>query len=425
MRSVAEELAGNPDLEGLQRLSPEMAGRVLMVCYFFPPINTSGTVRNEAFAKWLPAFGWEPTVLTVDEPKDSWAVLALDAAVPEKVRVVRTSEWNLTRAVDLMDAVYDRLFRKNGARFRDTLCVPDPQLAWAPLKTARALAEDHDCIYVSASPFSSTVWGAWLKRTTGKPLVVDFRDPWTLNPYAAHTRWHRTVAAKQERWVLDSSDAVIVNTEGTRRLYRKHYPEYAEKFIWIPNGFDHLNPVAKANSKRPFRVMHFGCFYGTRNPSRLLRAMESLPDLPIEFIQVGPANGIESNDPRVRVIPTVSHTKAEKLMRYASLLYLRQGEPAQGAEAVSVGAKTYEYLATGLPVLAEVPDGDNADIVRRYASGGYVITDGSVERIKAALQHAYGKHRERQAEVSADYVEDFSRERLAGRLADVLNRVRK
>jgi glycosyltransferase involved in cell wall biosynthesis len=394
-----------------------------MLCYFFPPINTSGTVRNEAFARMLPRFGWEPTVLTVDEPKDSWAVLALDAKIPEEVRVVRTGEWNVTRVVDLMDAVYDRLLGTHGARFRDIFCVPDPQLAWAPLRQAREMASEHDAIYVSASPFSSALWGAWLKNKTGKPLIADFRDPWSLNPYARHTGWHRRIAAKQERWVLERSDAVVVNTEGTRKLYMDHYPEFSRKFVWIPNGFDRLNPARHPNSRRPFRVMHFGCFYGSRNPSRLLRAMKELPELPMEFIQVGPGNGIEGQDPRVRVIPTISHAKAQKLMRYASALYLRQGEPENGAAAVSVGAKTYEYLATGLPVIAECPEGDNVDIVRRYATTSYVITDGSVGKIKSALQHAYEQHLHRTPELKDEYVEDFSRERQVHRLAQLLNRV--
>lgn len=423
MKSVSEQLAASALISTEHRDRGEV-GRVLMLCYFFPPINTSGTVRNEAFATRLPAFGWEPTVLTVDQPKDSWAVLALDAAVPVGVRVVRSGEWNLTRVVDLMDAVYDRLFGRHGARFRDSLCVPDPQLAWAPLKKARELARAHDCIYVSASPFSTALWGAWLKRKTGKPLVVDFRDPWTLNPYASHGRWHRAIAARQERSVLEASDAVVVNTEGTQQLYREGYPEFADKFIWIPNGFDRLNPAAPPNARRPFRIMHFGCFYGTRSPERLLRAMAELPDLPVEFIQVGPDTCMETEDPRVRVIPTISHAKAEKLMRYASLLYLRQGEPGAGTAAVSVGAKTYEYLATGLPVLAECPEGDNADIVRRYASRGYVVTDGSVARIKSALVDAYENHQRRRPKVAPEYIEAFSRERLTDRLAKVFDSVR-
>lgn len=423
MKPLPEKVAASVAMTGRRPPCQVKRSRVLMLCYFFPPINTSGTVRNEAFARLLPEFGWEPTVLTVDDPKDSWAVLALDAEVPQRVRVVRTGELNVTRVVDLLDAVYDRLLRKNGARFRDILCVPDPQLGWAPLRKAAQLADDHDAIYVSSSPFSSALWGAWLKHHTGKPLIADFRDPWGLNPYASHTAWHRRIAARQERWVLAQSDAVILNTQGTLRLYRDNYPEFENKFIWIPNGFDRLNQAEPPTPKRPFRIMHFGCFYGSRNPSRLLRAMKELPDIPMEFIQVGPGNGIENEDQRVRVIPTVSHAKAETLMRYASLLYLKQGDPENGVQAVSVGAKTYEYLATGLPVLAECPEGDNADIVRRYSSRGYVVTDGNVAQIKAALQKAYQEHQELQPTIREDYIEAFSRERLAERLSEVLNEV--
>src|SRR4051812_44615969 len=37
--------------------------RVLIVAYYFPPIAGIGSIRAASFAKHLPEFGWEPTVL--------------------------------------------------------------------------------------------------------------------------------------------------------------------------------------------------------------------------------------------------------------------------------------------------------------------------------------------------------------------------
>jgi len=408
---------------GEREIAGDKRGRVLMLCYFFPPINTAGTARNAGFFYALPAFGWDPTVLTVTEPKDSWSIMALDAKVPDDIQIVRRGEWDFTRVVDFLDGAYNRVLGAAGVRFRDVLCVPDPQLGWAPLRTARELAERHDCIYVSCSPFSSAIWGAWLKKKTGKSLVVDFRDPWSLNPYSIHGRWHRRISKLQERWVIETSNVVIVNTEGSRRLYCEHYPEMCEKFEYIPNGFDRLNPARPAPARRPLRIMHFGSFYGTRHPGLLLQAIRELPELPIEFVQVGPPDGLEGGDPRVKIIPTVSRRKAEMMMRRASLLYLKQGKPENEYRPVSVAAKTYEYLATGLPIFAECPEGDNADIIRRNADCNYIVSDGKVSSIKDALRDAYRVCRNRQPEVNPKYANDFSRESLTGKLADVLGRV--
>ncbi|MBZ0153624.1 MAG: hypothetical protein K8J09_19030, partial [Planctomycetes bacterium] len=41
--------------------------RALIVAYYFPPKGGAGTQRFAKFAKFLPAHGVEPVVLTVDE----------------------------------------------------------------------------------------------------------------------------------------------------------------------------------------------------------------------------------------------------------------------------------------------------------------------------------------------------------------------
>ena len=40
--------------------------RVLLVTFFFPPSNVVGAIRAAKLAKYLPAPGWQPTLLTVD-----------------------------------------------------------------------------------------------------------------------------------------------------------------------------------------------------------------------------------------------------------------------------------------------------------------------------------------------------------------------
>ncbi|MBF8247681.1 MAG: glycosyl transferase family 1, partial [Bacteroidetes bacterium] len=37
--------------------------RVLIIAYYFPPMGLSGVQRTVKFAKFLPKFGWKPTVL--------------------------------------------------------------------------------------------------------------------------------------------------------------------------------------------------------------------------------------------------------------------------------------------------------------------------------------------------------------------------
>ncbi|HEX6987673.1 MAG TPA: hypothetical protein VF170_20000, partial [Planctomycetaceae bacterium] len=69
--------------------------RVLMVSPHFPPDTTAGTHRVRLLAPHLPAFGWEPTVVTVD-PRDYEGRLDPELAelVPDSLRVVRCRAWS-------------------------------------------------------------------------------------------------------------------------------------------------------------------------------------------------------------------------------------------------------------------------------------------------------------------------------------------
>lgn len=406
--------------------------KVLMLCYFYPPLQTAGVARSVGFARRLAAYGWTPTVLTVSQARDSWDFMGTDYPVPEGVHVVRAPEWNLAGPVNLMDGLAircRRVVRRRGPwhPFRDALCTPDAQIAWRAVSRGVRLARESHCIYVSCSPFSSALKGLALKRRSGRPLVVDFRDPWTLNPHArGMTPVRMRLFRHWERRVVDQADRVILNTEGTLRLYRRAYPGYADRFVCIPNGFDQLNPP----DVRPgvFTIMHVGSIYGTRSPAPLLDALLAL-DLPdVRFVQVGPGcPELERYRGRldIRVTGPVPPERALEYMRGASLLYLKLGWTDGVWSYPSVVMKTYEYLATGWPVLADCPPGDNADMVRRYGHQARLVTvrdpGERTVALKQAVLRAYQNRHQVEPRVSHAFRVAFDRNRLTARLAEVFD----
>ncbi|MCP4249505.1 MAG: glycosyltransferase family 4 protein, partial [bacterium] len=67
-----------------------MQRKVLMIAYFFPPLGGAGVQRSLKFARYLPAEGWAPTVITV-KAQDYWmADDSLERELGPAVRVVRT-----------------------------------------------------------------------------------------------------------------------------------------------------------------------------------------------------------------------------------------------------------------------------------------------------------------------------------------------
>ena len=268
-----------------------MMKKVLMICYYFPPIVTSGVARSFEFANHLPHFGWDPVVLTVKNSRDPWVEPSLGED-PKGIRVERTLEWNLAGLADFLHGCCSRVARIFGRRlkqnlFREYLCIPDSQIAWFSTIPARRSASECDLIYVSCSPFSSSVSAAVVKRLTGRPLVVDFRDAWSLNPYTHPSRLHRAMINRFERFVLNACDALIVNTDGAARLYATLYPEHGEKIVTIPNGYDVLTPVDRRPRRGDFQIMHVGSFYGARTPDALLECLAEMGRDDIVFVQVG------------------------------------------------------------------------------------------------------------------------------------------
>ena len=93
------------------------------------------------------------------------------------------------------------------------------------------------------------------------------------------------------------------------------------------------------------------------------------------------------------------------------------------SEHIAVAAKTYEYLATGLPILAEVPPGDNAEIVREYASTGYVVTSDIRADLRHAVERAYDARSQASVAIRPEFAKKFSRQELTRQLAVLFDRV--
>jgi len=105
-------------------------------------------------------------------------------------------------------------------------------------------------------------------------------------------------------------------------------------------------------------------------------------------------------------------------MQSASLLYLKQGQVPGVEFHIAVAAKTYEYLATGVPILAECPPGDNADILREYAAQCHLLINPTEDELKAAVLEVYEKYQaEKQKRVvNPKFKDKFNRNNLTKEL---------
>jgi glycosyltransferase involved in cell wall biosynthesis len=196
--------------------------------------------------------------------------------------------------------------------------------------------------------------------------------------------------------------------------------------VAIPNGYDSLNLAPAAAPGGRFRIMHVGQFYRTRQPDLLLEALARIGNPDIEFIQLGGSfSALEEyrNRVSISVIDSMPHREALDMMRTASLLYLKQGFEADVPEYAPIAAKTYEYLATGLPILAESPPGDNVDLIRDYAAHSHIVTRPDSKALENAVLGAYAERQTAVPAISEAFVAKFSRTSLTQQLAGIFDDV--
>jgi glycosyltransferase involved in cell wall biosynthesis len=403
---------------------------VLWISYPFPPAVSAGVFRSVRFLQHLPENGWQAVVLTVQLdgrfPQDS----SLERLVPADLEV-RYAElpvglsWRLRRGRISAEAsprtaaeatgsapetsaarsAPNWLRRCYGTCKERILATPDAKIGWARRAYATALDVIADCrpsvIFSTAPPHSSHLLGVWLKRTTGLPLVLDFRDPWARGPWSQRgSRYLARVQARLEGRCVRAADAVILNTHEARDEFAKFYArETAGKFHSIYNGYSedlkaHAEKLLAATDCSPrngLKICHVGTIYGRRELRPFLLAIQRVAarGVDIQFEQVGGVKvdydlatflreaGLQD---RVAICPPVTHEEALRRMADADALLLLQPDGD-----LQVPGKLFEMILFRKPIVTLSGPGATRQLATRYRLGPVAAHD-DVAAMAAALE---------------------------------------
>jgi glycosyltransferase involved in cell wall biosynthesis len=298
-----------------------------------------------------------------------------------------------------------------------------------------------DLVYVSCPPYPQALTASAYGVASGVPVVVDFRDAWSLDPYQEGSRLkrllYRHLFPRLERRLVSRTSMLILNTPSALAAYRQHYPAHAQRMVYLPNGFDEdAFGHAKCPPPREDQTMHLlyaGRFgIGGRSPERLLAALAVANAngcrLCLEVVGQQPAAllGCFSDGERdgsVRLVDEVDYPKAVAMMCQADALVLIQA-PSKG-RVQAVAGKTYDYLRSGRPILAVAPEGDNVTLIREHAST-YALADDTVAGITAALKDLYARWQSgalTDAMPDPAFVSRFDRRLLSAELAAHFDRL--
>jgi len=117
-----------------------MANSVLFISHFFPPVGGAGVQRAAKFVKYLPDFGWSPTVLTVSNPSVPVFDRTLLGEIPNSVCIVEAKTLEPSYEAKQSVSASDQTGSKQGVGkllktiirgFANILLQPDPQICQA------------------------------------------------------------------------------------------------------------------------------------------------------------------------------------------------------------------------------------------------------------------------------------------------------
>lgn len=378
--------------------------KILIITYYWPPAGGPGVQRWLKFAKYLPEFGFDPVILTVD-PKTATYPIVDDSLLREtkgmEVHYAETKElFSLYKKASGRSEVPYSGFanesdkpgpRQRLAKFiRGNFFIPDPRRAWnkRAIKKALQLIDELNIQHVitTSPPHSSQLIGLEIKRRRKVSWLADLRDPWT-DIYYYHQFYPTLLARKYdlrlERKVFENADLISTVSKDLVRLFQEKSDKVKEdKFVILPNGYDaedFASVITKEDSTK-WTISYTGTVTKEYHLEGFFAALNDLPPeianrVRIQF--VGRRDEVLEKqlqamkvDFPVEIVTLghVDHEQAVSIMRKSDALLL--GIPNIANNKGILTGKIFEYLGSQTPILGVGPiDGDAAAILTETCSG--------------------------------------------------------
>lgn len=392
-----------------------MSPAVIIVTPHFPPSTLAGVHRARHLAKHLPAHGWRPIVLRVDEREYTEAPdPALAALVPPSVCQVRTAALPapVMRSLGVGD-IGIRAYWHIARALGDTIAAESPK-----------------AVMITGSPYYPMMLARMVRRRFGIPVLLDFQDPWISRTGTASPIWQRRAWSKAElshRLALLLEPRAVRHADFITSVSGVQNAEMAARYDWMsqdrmaaipiggdPEDFDSLRAAPPAGGEVALDPGRFNISYvGTCMPRttpllrRVFRAIAALraakPALAerLRFNFIGTSNqpGDRMNY-RVRPVAQeegVADLVAETPQRVPflealsllansdALLLVGSDEPHYTA------SKIYPALMSGRPYLSLFHAASSAHAILAGAGGGRALafaTEAELDALVPALSEA-------------------------------------
>ncbi len=412
----------------------------LILVHYFPPRTVGGAVvRTVKFSKYLRSHGWKPVMVIADQGRGlpEGYVQLQEAGNPPIYYVtnpldVRPQDSELRRKTKMkMKALCGEILHYTNIDISYGMILP-------LIKTALNAIRDYEIslIYSTSPPHTQHFAGAVLKLITGLPLVLDFRDDWGGSPLF-RAGWRSFYRYPIERFSIRSADRIVATTNAIADSIARRHRSQANRITVVTNGYDEADfgrriPKWSYDRSRPLRILYLGSARGLgseRDLGPFIRAVSAMKDQSkIEFRLVGfyPPEVAEYAASRIRNFQSVGPVARESVAdhyAWADVLLVVFQESQGGMTAVA--GKFYEYLRAQRTILACVPPKSAMAELAAERHLGPIVDPENEEAITRALEELVEDPMRSYAEIekNGDWYERFRRDKLASRLASVLDQV--
>lgn len=451
---------------------------LLIIAGEFPPLKTIGRIRTVKFVKHLQEHGWKAIVVTLEpsgqEPNYDPGLLS---EIADGIEIIRLPLVDLEAQIA---QIAKRLLGRNSSAARQAarakisapltppslnrsgaldrahaavrwllknfVYIPDNYATWAKVATKECLRicgeRKIDAVYTTLPPFSSVSVGHDLRRHTGIPWVVDYRDLWfgdVLREWLPE--WRKRLELRIENRLLRAADMIVTVSEPKTTYMQRLHPHVTARWETLTNGYDielydsrqRTRPVGQDYVEFVYTGRLFKNRRGYAFAEALGRIRQTDPTL-AENVRVRILGGVEP-DIRARYDEILTNFGIAHLYDFAGdvsytaamnaqvncdylLLIVDTGETSDGV----IPGKLFEYVAARRPMFALCDPGATQQIIERAGLGKAVPAE-STEACEAMLREWLAKPVPEVVQSDEAYLAQFDRKAITARFAGLLDQL--
>lgn len=408
--------------------------KVLIVSYYFPPINMIAAKRYGYMCKYFEENNYKAYILTTNHNRrrDENTRMELELPVNEK-QIIRIGQ---DKTNGMVKSLFGNYFIKLLSDWKyDSRTVTSNALGWYEKVKEKINIEELqniDIIIGTFPPMENLFVAYYLSKKIKCPYIADIRD--LISDYSETNEGYKRTKFLDgiiEKYILNKANGIIAVTPGFKNILKTRFPGKKIKVIF--NGWDGKENITYERCMEKY-LYYAGSLYLHRLESfklvaKCLKKINGNAEKKIKFVirSIGPKEldiqikkWIQQEKMQEYVIflesSSESIVKMEQRKAYINVV-LSSIHEEDSALMTTIPGKVYELLNESKPILAVAPSNSDIGKILRYTYKG--IASISEKQIIDFILHTNKTY------IGNSKIDFFSRRKQAQQLCRFMDEVLK